>query len=265
MPAWLYELSVPQVMVLMISTFIGGTWLGAILIRPILNLFALRQSDWNGLVSAVLSCFGVFYGLLLGLLAVAAYQNQSEVDDLISGEALIIAGLYGELADIYPESLATELRADLKEYCRVTIEKDWPQQRKGAMPQAGSAVLRKFLKRLRAFEPKSPREIIWHESVIASVEKARDLRRARLYSVATGLPGTLWYVVLIGAVINVLFIYLFDLRFINVLLLGGILSFFVATVIGLILVMDQPLRGPRGIPPDAFVTLYEFVMNGSGG
>jgi hypothetical protein len=96
--------------------------------------------------------------------------------------------------------------------------------------------------------------------MIASLEKLRDIRRERLYSVRLGLPGILWYVVLVGAVINVCFVYLFDLRLFNLLLLGGILSFFIATVIGLILVMDQPMRGPRGIPPDAFVTVHEFVM-----
>jgi hypothetical protein len=71
----------------------------------------------------------------------------------------------------------------------------------------------------------------------------------------------LWYVVLIGAVVNILFIYLFDLKWLNVLVLGGILSFFIATVIGLILVMDQPLQGPRGIPPEAFVTVLQVVMD----
>jgi hypothetical protein len=70
----------------------------------------------------------------------------------------------------------------------------------------------------------------------------------------------MWFVVIIGAVINVCFVYLSNLRFFNVLLLGGILAFFVATVIGLIVVMERPLRGPHGIPADPFVTVYQRVM-----
>lgn len=260
MPDWLYDLTISQVMLFMIVVFVGGTWLGAMLLRPILRLFALKQPEWNGLVSAVLSCFGIFYGLLLGLLTVAAYQNQSRVDDLVSGEALMIAGVYGELVDVYPKEFASELQADLKEYCQVTIETDWPLQQKGTIPMAGSAAMRKFLHRLRTFEPKTGRETNLHQLVIGQVEKFRDLRRARVNSVKVGLPGSLWYVVVIGAVINICFIYLFDLRFLNVLLLGGMLSFFIATVIGLILVMDRPLRGPNSITAENFVTLYEIVM-----
>jgi hypothetical protein len=92
-------------MLLMVVVFVGGTWVGAVLVRPILRLFALKQTEWNGLVSAGLSCFGVFYGLLLGLLAVAAYQNFSEVDGYVSDEALILAGMYPQLKDAYPEPL----------------------------------------------------------------------------------------------------------------------------------------------------------------
>ena len=41
---------------------------------------------------------------------------------------------------------------------------------------------------------------------------------------------------------------------------GQILAFFIATVIGLIVVMDRPLRGPHGISADPFLTVYQSVM-----
>src|SRR5262249_44449743 len=145
--------------------------------------------------------------------------------------------LYLDLRDVYPPDAAAALQADLREYCLVTIEKDWPEQRNGRIPVAGTRAMSRLLKRIRSFEPKSEREVILHEKVLGLVDEVRAIRRERLYSVTVGLPGTLWYVVLIGAVINICFVYLFDLRFFNALLLGGILSFFIATVIGLIVVM----------------------------
>jgi hypothetical protein len=261
-PDWFYGRPTLEVMLTTVLVSVLGTWVGAVFLRPVLKLFALRQADWNGLVSAVLSCFGIFYGLLLGLLAVAAYQNYAQIEDLVSNEALALGGLYQEIQDVYPEPVALQLQADLKEYLRTTIEDDWPRQQRGEIPQAGTAALRTFLKRLRAYEPLSDTESIWHQSVIGSVEKTRELRRGRLYSVQTGLPGTMWCVVLLGAVINIMFVYLFDLRLMNVLLLGGILSFFIATVIGLIITMDRPLRGPSGISPAPFVTVHNLVMSG---
>ncbi|WP_165073131.1 bestrophin-like domain [Paludisphaera rhizosphaerae] len=260
MPDWLFDHHVGTIMLLMMVVFVGGTWLGAILIRPLLRLLALKQPEWNGLVSAALSCFGVFYGLLLGLLAVAAYQNRSDVGDSVAGEALTWAGLLDEFEDVYPVELASNIKSDLQEYLRVTIEEDWPEQQAGRIPTAGSNALRKLLKRLRTFTPTNERETILHEKVLDLLEVARSFRRTRLYSVTIGLPGVLWYVVIIGAAINILFIYLFDLRFMNVLLLGGILAFFIATVIGLIVVLDRPLRGPQALSADPF-RLVSDVMS----
>ncbi len=57
-------------MLLAILVFVGGPGSECYLIRPILRFFALKQLIGRSasVPSAVLSCFGVFYGLLLGLL-----------------------------------------------------------------------------------------------------------------------------------------------------------------------------------------------------
>ena len=260
MPDWLFDLSVPQVLGFMLVVFMGGTWLGALFLRPFLLRLAVRQADWNTVVSAVLSCFGVFYGLLLGLLAVAAYENRNGVEDVVSREAMYLLGFYGDLEASYPPEVAQELRMLLREYVEATIKKDWPIQARGGIPRAGSAVILRINRRLRSFEPKSDRERLVHEHVLLSWDHPRELRRQRMYAVSTGLPNILWYVVLMGAVLTIVFVYLFDLRFLNIVFLGGILSFFIATVIGVILVLDRPLQGPRAVTPQPFEMMLERAM-----
>jgi hypothetical protein len=44
------------------------------------------------------------------------------------------------------------------------------------------------------------------------------------------------------------------------LLLGGILSFFLATMISLIVLMDHPFRGEVSISPHAFELVYDQLM-----
>ena len=53
-----------------------------------------------------------------------------------------------------------------------------------------------------------------------------EYRRTRLYGVNSGIPPLLWYTVAVGALINMIFIWLFDLRIRVHLLLGGVISFF---------------------------------------
>jgi hypothetical protein len=44
------------------------------------------------------------------------------------------------------------------------------------------------------------------------------------------------------------------------LLLGGVLSFFLATLISLIVLMDHPFRGEMGVSASAFELVYDQLM-----
>jgi hypothetical protein len=260
MPDWLYGLSAPQVMILLLVLFVGGTCLGAVFLRPHLLRFAKRENDWNSVVSAVLSCFGVFYGLLLGLLAVAAYENRSGVEDVVTREGLYLLGFYSDLDATYPPEVAEELRVLLREYVSTTIEQDWPAQCRGEIPNEGSRVVVRINQRLRSYAPRDERERLVHQQELHSWDQPRELRRQRLYAVSTGLPDILWYVVLLGAALTIVFLYLFDLQLRNVLLLGGLLSFLLATVIGVIVVLDRPLQGPRAVSVQPFQMLRDRAL-----
>ena len=70
----------------------------------------------------------------------------------------------------------------------------------------------------------------------------------------------MWYTVGVGALINIFLLWLFDLRLGIHLLLGGILSFFLATMISLIVLMDNPFRGEVSVSPAAFQLVYDQLM-----
>jgi hypothetical protein len=86
------------------------------------------------------------------------------------------------------------------------------------------------------------------------------MRRQRIQSIGTGIPGVLWYVVAVGAVINTLLILCFRIRFDIHLFIGGMLSFFVGVVVFLVAAMDHPFRGDVSVGPDAFQLIYTSIM-----
>lgn len=59
---------------------------------------------------------------------------------------------------------------------------------------------------------------------------------------------------------EVVFLWLFDLRLRVHLLLGGVISFFLATMISLIALMDHPFRGEVGVSAGAFQLIYDQLM-----
>ena len=55
---WIYELSTPTVALLMTVVFVGVSWLGATIMRPIMRLFVRsRSGEVNDIVGYCLSCF----------------------------------------------------------------------------------------------------------------------------------------------------------------------------------------------------------------
>jgi hypothetical protein len=74
------------------------------------------------------------------------------------------------------------------------------------------------------------------------------------------MPRVMWYTVALGALINMIFIWLLDLKLANHLLLGGLISFFTATMICLIAILDDPFRGEVGVSPEAFQLVYEQIV-----
>jgi hypothetical protein len=68
----------------------------------------------------------------------------------------------------------------------------------------------------------------------------------------TGISPIMWYTVAVGALINMLLIWLFDLRLGTHVLLGGLISFFTGTMICLIVLLDNPFRGEVAVSPPAF-------------
>jgi hypothetical protein len=79
----------------------------------------------------------------------------------------------------------------------------------------------------------------------------------RLFSVRSSLPSSMWYVMLLGAVLNIAICWLFDMRFITQLVLGGILAAYLGTMMHLIFDMNQPFRGDVSISAEAFEALYK--------
>jgi hypothetical protein len=55
-------------------------------------------------------------------------------------------------------------------------------------------------------------------------------------------------------------IWLFRLHLGIHLLLGGVISLFLATLISLIVLMDHPFRGEVGVQADAFKLVYDQLM-----
>ena len=82
-----------------------------------------------------------------------------------------------------------------------------------------------------------------------------------LDAVGTGLPGVMWAVVLVGAIIGLSATFFFkveDARLHGILV--TLLAAFMGLIIFMILALDQPFRGDLGISPQPYQLIYDHLM-----
>ena len=136
---WIYDLPTFAFAALVLVIFVTGVWLTTVALRSFVHARIHAKRSANDLVGATFSSFAVLYGLLLGLLAVGAYENFAHVDEGVSREAASLTVLY-HMVSSYPAPIREELRGDIADYTRDTIDTVWPLQRRGVVP-AGTGIV----------------------------------------------------------------------------------------------------------------------------
>ncbi len=261
---WIYDLPNWLLCLVIVVITTGLALLGLVISRPIVKRIAGASSKHNDLVSYFLASMGVFYGLALGLIAVATWENYTEVDAVVTSEAAALSSLYRDL-DGYPQPLRNNLESLMRDYTRIVIEKEWPAHKHGIALEDGDIILDQLENEIMNFEPTREREKIVHAEVLRSLDTVLDQRRLRLQAVSTGLPAALWAVVLFGALLNGLLTYLFWVENFKMHAAAvAILACFIALLIFLTAAMDNPFRGEFSVNSDAFQTILEKVMKPGG-
>jgi hypothetical protein len=162
-------------------------------------------------------------------------------------------------APIRSRSVA-DLQDELRDYTRNVIDRSWPEQKRGILPTEESHRVSEFVSGLMAFKPSDKGEEIIHAETLRQLNNFIQLRRVRLANVSRAIPAVLWWVVVFGALINILLIAMLDMELHVHLILGSTLSAFLGLVIFLIAAMDNPFRGEVSLGSDAFQAVYETTI-----
>lgn len=258
---WIYDISNWLLFLLTLTVFVSVALVGLLVSRPLVRHLVDGSGKHNDVTSYCFAAVGVLYGLTLGLIAVGTWQNFSDADSKAAKEANSLGALYHDL-DGYPSPLRTETEDLLREYTRVVVDTEWPAHQQGQLSDAGDAILEDFENLIMAFEPATETQRIAHREVIESLDTVVENRGYRLQSVSTALPGVLWAVVLIGAIVNIGLTYLFwveNLRLHSLLVAAFAGS--LAMLIFLTAAMDNPYRGQFSVSTDAYQYVLDHVMS----
>jgi hypothetical protein len=155
-----------------------------ILAKPVLRLFVGDDATTNETIGLATAGFSLFYGLLLGLLTVAAYENRERIQLSILNEASAIGSIYSTVT-AYPEPYRSDLKEFLRDYVQFTIHRDWDAHRAGKIAEGGNNRIQAFGLWLSKFEPKSASQEIMHS---AGAVVCGDCRRGGQHASAFDHP-----------------------------------------------------------------------------
>lgn len=260
MPEFLYETPLLLSGFLIIAALSVFAVVGLMLVRRIiLPRLDLHREDGE-FVGAMMQSVMMFYGLAVALIAVSVWQTYSDTQKIVAGEATAIAVLYRNVST-YPEPQRSRLQSTLKDYTRFVIDEAWPKQKHGIIPYGGLGHMNRMQSQFEAIEPANEAQKIRHAVALGEFNQLLEARRLRLDAIHTRVPGIMWGVVIIGALIGLTTSFFFKVGDVRLhYTLVGLLAAFIGLVMFMILAFDRPFRGDLGLSPDSYRLVYEQLM-----
>lgn len=256
---WIYDIPTWSLGCLIIGTMVLVSCLGLAVSRTFFYNRYRITSDSNDAVNMVVSSMGMLYGLLLGLVAVATWENYASVDSITGKESTAISQLYRDVSTLQDPSKA-ELQQDLKDYLINVIEIDWPAQKLGNSTSGGTIIMTHFLGTLATYKTTSVEQQIFLAEVFTAYNRVIENRRLRMQAVNTGIPAIFWTVILVGAALTIIATFLIHLPSLRThLLITVLFSTLLGFMIFLLASVDNPLRGEVSVSSDAYSSILKSL------
>ncbi|HZW41790.1 MAG TPA: DUF4239 domain-containing protein [Agromyces sp.] len=258
---WFYDTSIAITLPLFVGGFVVVSCLIVIALRPLVHLLVTDTKEWDRALAHVIGTFGVFFGILLALVAVSVYENFAYTRQVAIEEAGRVGALYRATTGL-PDQQGDPMRQVLDEYMHSVIEVDFPDQAHGILPEASDAQVDEFERLLHTVEADTRGDQAEFEQALATFDDFIESRRARIDATALALPPLLWLVIWVGAAVNAVLIAFIDVKSRRLhLLMAGVLAVFIGLVIFVTADMDHPYAGAVSIGPGAYERVLEQIID----
>ena len=211
----------------------------------------LRRAH-NDVVGWQISVIGTTYAVILGFMLFNVWDNFRVARVNAEAEANSVVNLY-RLASGLEASDAENIRRATGTYAQLMIAEEWPAMEHATYSHKGLELTERMWATLSQAGKSQAASSTVVEQALSELSVLTQRRRMRELQSENGLPGILWAVLIVGAIITVLagcFLATENYRLHQVLtvclsLLLGLSLFAIAEI-------DKPFRGAVRVMPDGF-------------
>jgi hypothetical protein len=205
----------------------------------------------------LIGIIGALYGVLLGFIVVAVWEDYKDVEDITSKEVNILSDLYRDCSAI-SHAEAKEAQNAIKAYTQSVIADEWPHLKWGGGSEKTISIYDQLPRTIYKINPDSAREEIIYASIINHLRQLSDNRRLRLAAASYHIPTLIWFVLILGGIITIGFTFFFSLdNFKMQQLMTVIMAVLLALIMFLGVALENPFKGSLAITPDGFERLLK--------
>jgi len=238
----------------------GSVALVAILVVLVHRVFPhTLRAAYNEVNGYFFAAVGALYAVLLAFVVVAVWQDMGTAQQNTYDEANAIPGLYFS-ATAFPDNVRQSFQRSAIAYARDVIDQEWPALAGNSSSAAVEADAKAMRKEILQVKPDNDQQDALYSSMIDRINTINSARRQRIYEAQPAIPGFLWWALVGGGVMLVVFALFFGVpKMIPHLLMVTVLTIVVSGTLYLTYLMEQPFRGPMRIEPNAYqVALVEM-------
>jgi Protein of unknown function (DUF4239) len=209
----------------------------------------VEGKDSAGVTFAVIAGF---YGVLAAFVVVAVWGQFDKARESADREASVIGDVY-RMVQVFPEASSDSVRRAARGYVEAVIRHEWAAMADLKTSAQAEQQFVRFWDSVLALQPKGQRENAAYGVLLEQLTSMSDHRGMRLISASQSIPGLLWVLLLVGAVLTI------GSSFFLVTRHGGLhtmltlaLTTSIAFVLFLILALDYPFTGSVAVTPEAF-------------
>jgi hypothetical protein len=242
-PSWLLGF-------LMVTAAVFFSVVGLMIIR--FYIPAHKFKVHNDVAGSIFATLGVIYAVLLAFMVIVTWQNFDQASRNVAREANYIADLYRDTAPL-SAGFHEQLGPALKEYVNAIVGDEWAIQARGERSEKVQAAQQKIWDLFGEYVPVGEKEKIFFEESVRKLNEACEMRRQRLLDATSGIHSSLYFVLVAGGIITILFTLFFGTEnFIPHVLMTSMLAALIALTLFTIMSMDYPFTGSVSISPAVF-------------
>jgi hypothetical protein len=191
---------------------------------------------------------GTAFAVLLAFVVLEAFDSFNEARRGAEAEATTVVQL-SRTAEFFPPAESDPFEGSLICYGRAVIHYDWPAMREGDRSPEVQHWVGRLDDGLMGLNPRTPKEEAAFLQLLEQEDERVEARRVRLSEANRALPGPVWFILILGALLTIGFSLLFADRreafFVQASVVGAIAALVTSGLL-LIWFLDHPYEGRAG-------------------